>query len=112
RKVICVSIMLNSSNRLSNALQTIIGLFLHAANAPETVRELLARIGLAISTTTTHNAINNLSIQAKQDTRTFGRTMRVLYAYDNVDIYLKHSIPTITDTDSLIHLTSAIALPL
>ena len=104
--------MLNSSNRRSNALQTIIGLFLHAAQAPETVHELMARLGLAISTTTTHKSINSLAIQAKQELRSFGQTGRVLYAFDNVDIYLRHSTPVITNTEALIHLTSAIALPL
>lgn len=104
--------MLNSSNRLSNALQTVISMFLHAANAPETVHELLARMGLATSTTTTHNAINNLAIQAKQDIRTLGQTMQALYSFDNVDIFLRHATPSITHEDSLIHLTSAISFPL
>ena len=112
RKVICISVMLNTSNRCCNALQCIIGIFLHAANAPDSVHGLMARMGLAISTTTMHNAINNLTIQAKEQMRTFGQTMHVLYSFDNVDIYLRHATLTVSHGESLIHLTSAISFPL
>ncbi|KIL55525.1 hypothetical protein M378DRAFT_173576 [Amanita muscaria Koide BX008] len=72
-----------------------IGLFLHAANAPESVHELLSSIGLAVSVSTTK-----------------GQTMGMLWAFDNVDIYMRHATPTIGQSDSLIHLTSAIGVPL
>ncbi|KIL61935.1 hypothetical protein M378DRAFT_47018, partial [Amanita muscaria Koide BX008] len=112
RKVTCISILLHSSNQRCNSLQTLISLFLHAANAPETVHELLSSIGLAVSMSTTHNSINNLSLQMMKDIRTKGQTMHMLWAFDNVDIYMRHPTPTIGQSDTLIHLTSAIGIPL
>lgn len=108
-----MSIILQHVNQKCNALQTFIGLFLHATNTPETVHELLAHVGLAVSTTTTHNAVNTLSKQATERIRTLGKTMEVLYAYDNIDIQLKYSTPTVErPEDTLIHLTSATMIPL
>ncbi|KAF8319138.1 hypothetical protein F5887DRAFT_853068, partial [Amanita rubescens] len=109
----CVSILLHHVNQNCNALQTIIGLFLHATGTPETVHELLAHVGLATSTTSTNKAINNLSESAMAQIRTFGQTMNVLYAYDNIDIHMKYSTPTVEHPeDTLIHLTSATMIPL
>ena len=74
---------------------------------------MLAHVGLAISTTSTNNAVSNLSANAMKRIRTLGQTMNVLYAYDNIDIQLKYSTPTVErPEDTLIHLTSATMLPL
>ena len=61
----------------------------------------MARMGLAISTTMMHNAINNLTIQAKEQMQTFGQTMHVLYSFDNVDIYFQHATLTVSHGESL-----------
>ncbi|GLB39303.1 hypothetical protein LshimejAT787_0604650 [Lyophyllum shimeji] len=113
KKVVCVSVMLQSTNHKCNALQSIIGVFLQSCNTPETVREFLAHAGLSVSTTSINNAVNNLSKEAKAKMRELGQTFLASYAYDNLDIDLKHSVPTIEKSqDTLIHLTSGTMLPL
>ena len=104
---------MNSTNRHCNALQSLVGLFLHSCGAPETVRELLSRMGLSISTTTINKAVNHLSKEAHKEIKNEGQKLLSSYAYDNVDISLKHATPTIEKSgDTLVHLTSATLLPL
>ena len=64
-------------------------LFLHAANASEAVHELLAHMGLATSLTTMNNAISNLSRDAGTAIRANGKTLGMIYAYDNIDFNLR-----------------------
>lgn len=105
--------MAQSSNQLCNALQSVVGIFLHCCNTPETVVEFLAHIGLSISATTINNAITNLSKESITEMQRLGRTLLTAYAYDNLDIDLKHSIPTAEKAqDTLIHLTTGLMLPL
>jgi hypothetical protein len=104
---------MHSTNRRCNALQSLVGIFLHSCGAPETVRELLARIGLSISTTTINEAVNHLSEEAAMEIRKEGQTLLTSYAYDNLDINLKHTTPTVEQSaDTLYHLTTATMLPL
>ncbi|RDB20638.1 hypothetical protein Hypma_012103 [Hypsizygus marmoreus] len=113
KKVVCLSVMLQSSNHRCNALQSIIGVFLQSCNTPETVREFLAHAGLSVSTTSINKAISNLSRESELKIRQLGQMFSSLYALDNLDIDLKHSVPTIEKTqDTLIHLTSGTMLPL
>jgi hypothetical protein len=77
---------MHSTNRQCNALQSLVGIFLHSCGAPETVRELLARIGLSILTTTINEAVNNLSEEAAKEIQKEGQTLLTSYAYDNLDI--------------------------
>jgi hypothetical protein len=45
--------------------------------------------------------------------RELGKTFLTSYAYDNLDIDLKHSVPTLEKSqETLIHLTSGTMLPL
>ncbi|KAJ7599752.1 hypothetical protein C8J56DRAFT_768775, partial [Mycena floridula] len=113
KRIVCISIMMHSTNQRCNALQTLIGIFLHAANTPETVAELLAHIGVSISTTAINQVTANLSLESTRAIKALGATLLTAYAYDNVDIDLKHSVPTIENPlPTLIHLTSATLLPL
>jgi hypothetical protein len=108
-----MSIMLQSSNQHCNALQSIIGVFLKSCNAPETVCEFLAQAGLSLSSSSINNAITNLSREAGTEIRKLGKSFLTLYAYDNLDIDLKHSVPTLEKSqETLIHLTSGTMLPL
>lgn len=69
------------------------GIFLHSCGAPETVQEL--------------------SREAEIQMCSLGQTCLLLYAYDNLDIDLKHLMPTLERSeDTLVHLTSATMLPL
>ena len=104
---------MQSSNQRCNALQSVFGIFLHASNTPETVRELLSRIGVSISTGAINEAVSSLSKEAEAEVRRLGRTQLASYAYDNLDIDLKHSVPTVEKPhDTLIHLTTGTMLPL
>ena len=105
--------MLQSSNQNCNALQSIIGIFLQSCNTPETVREFLAHTGLSISTSSINNAITSLSKEAGAKIQELGKSLLTSYAYHNLDIDLKHSVPTLEKLgETLIHLTSGTMLPL
>lgn len=105
--------MMHSTNQRCNAFQSVIGVFLHAANAPETVCDLLARMGVSIATSTINNAVSSLSKEAETGIRKHGRNFLTLYAYDNLDIDLKHSVPTVEKPqDTLVHLTTGTMMPL
>ncbi|KAF9457087.1 hypothetical protein BDZ94DRAFT_1176333, partial [Collybia nuda] len=113
KKVICTSIMMQSTNQQCNALQSAIGLFLHASGKPETVWEMLSHIGVSISLDTINHTITNLSKESIDNMRTLGCTFLTSYAYDNLDTSLKHLVPTIEQPKkSLVHLTMGMMLRL
>ena len=102
-----------STNRLCNSLQSMVGVFLHASNAPETIINLLSHMGVSVAAKTVTRAIKNLSKEAHTEIRTLGQMFLTSYAYDNLDIDLKHSVPTDEKPqDTLIHITSGTLLPL
>ncbi len=104
---------MHATNRLCNTFQSAMGVFLHLCGTPETVRELMAHMGLSISTTSINDAIKNLSKDAATEIRCVGRQLTACYAYDNLDIDLKHSVPTVEQSeDTLVHLTSGTLFPL
>ena len=88
KRVVCLSILMQSTNRSCNTLQTALGIFLHSCGTLETVRELLAHMGLSISTTSINEAISNLSGAAIAETRKIGTSLLTTYAYNNLDIDL------------------------
>lgn len=105
--------MMHSTNQRCNAFQSVVGVFLHAANAPETVCDLLARMGVSVATTTINRAVLSLSKEAATGIRKQGQSFLTLYAYDNLDIDLKHSVPTVEKPqDMLVHLTTGTMMPL
>lgn len=112
KQVLCLSIMMHSTNQECNSLQSIIGVFLHACNTPDAVLELLAHLGISISPSTISSAISNLSKESSSDIRKLRRTLLTLYAYDNLDVDLKHLVPTIENPlNTLVHLTTGFMLP-
>jgi hypothetical protein len=60
--------------------------FLQSCNAPETLRELLAHMGVSVVTTTINSAIKSLSKQADVAIRHLGQSLLVSYAYNNLDV--------------------------
>ncbi|KAG6908018.1 hypothetical protein DXG01_006485 [Tephrocybe rancida] len=113
KKIVCISIMMQSSNQKCNALQSLLGIFLHACNVPQTVVELMAHLGVSISTTAINLAVASLSKESTHELKKLGRTLLTSYAYDNVDMDLKHTVPTLEKPGAtLIHLTSATLIPL
>ena len=77
------------------------------------MREFLAHAGLSVSMTTINEAVSNLVKESDQRMQKHGQTFLALYAYDNLDIDLKHSTPSFKNqSPTLIHLTTATMLPL
>lgn len=104
---------MHSTNKRCNTLQTVIGIFLHSCNAPESIMELLARMGVSIAANTVNNAVKNLSKEAQSGMQKLGQTFLASYAYNNLDIDLQHTVPTVEKPqDTLIHITSGTMLPL
>lgn len=104
---------MQSTNQKANHLQGIIGIFLYSCCTPERVVNALARMGISISMNAILSAIKSLSNEAAHSLRTLGQTLLASYAYDNVDVNLKTSMPVSENPfESLKHLTSGLLLPL
>lgn len=95
-------------------MQALVGVFLQSCNVSEQTRSFLSHLGVSVSVGTITNAINNLSREAYKEIQRLGSTLLTSYAYDNLDIDLVHSTPTMeTSTkDTLVHLTTASMFPL
>ncbi|KAJ7019237.1 hypothetical protein C8F04DRAFT_1323987 [Mycena alexandri] len=107
KKVVIISMLMQSTNQQSNMLQSVIGIFLHASNTPSKVIETLARMGISISLDSIHNAVHSLSRETFGRLRAMGRSLLVSYAYDNFDINFPNTVPTVEQsTDTLTHMTS------
>ncbi|KAG6884204.1 hypothetical protein C0992_006774 [Termitomyces sp. T32_za158] len=113
KKVVIISIIMQSTNQKTNALASIIGIFLHSCKTPEKVVEALARLGISISLNAIHNAITSLSAESANCIRALGQTLLVNYAYDNFDVNIQTSVPTVQrSATTLKHLTSGLIFPL
>ena len=105
--------MMQSTNARTNALESIIEIFLHSCGTPEKVIEALAHLGITISVNAIHYAITSLSTKSAVAIQQLGQTLLASYAYNNFDVDLKTSAPTTEkSTDTLKHLTSALLFPL
>ena len=63
--------------------------------------------------TAIYDAIKSLSVNARRALLNLGKTMCFAIAYDNIDVLLKTSVPTIEKTtENLRHLTSGLFFPL
>ncbi|KAF8336105.1 hypothetical protein F5887DRAFT_1078965 [Amanita rubescens] len=99
KKTVIISIFMQSTSQKANPFQSVFGIFLHACRAPEKVIETLAHMGISISMTAIYDAIKSLSINARRALQDLGRTMSFAIAYDNVDVLLKTSVPTVEKTE-------------
>lgn len=112
KQVVVIGIVMQSTSQKVNALESIIGIFLHSCKTPKTVIETLMRMGISISINAIHQAITSLSAKSAKVLRDLGQTLLTFYAYDNFDVDLKLSIHTTEKSeDTLKHLTSAIVFP-
>lgn len=99
---------MHSTNQECNSLQSIIGVFLHVCNMPDAVLELLVHLGVSISPSTISNAVSNLSKESSSEVHKLGKTLLTLYVYDNLDVDLKHLVPTVENPlNTLVHLTTS-----
>ncbi|KAI6109396.1 hypothetical protein EV401DRAFT_1891429 [Pisolithus croceorrhizus] len=113
KKVVVMSILMQSMNQKANALQSIIGIFLQSAHTPQKVIDTLACIRISISTETINGAIRSLLAESQNHLWTLGQSLLASYAYDNFDVDLKSHLPTVEKShDSLKHLTSGLLFPL
>ncbi|KAF7423971.1 hypothetical protein PC9H_009271 [Pleurotus ostreatus] len=100
-------------NQKANALQSVIGVFLHSCKTPEKVVETLARMGISISLTSIHRANQSLYEESAETISHLGRCLLVGFGYDNFDVNLKPSVSTVEKLgDSLKHLMSMLVFPL
>ena len=73
---------------------------------------MLAHAGFSISLTSIHTAVKLLSQDAARKIKAAVHTLTTALAYDNFDINLKSSEPTIECPSSFVSATSATAIPL
>jgi len=104
---------MQSSNQNCNTFQSVVGIFLHSCNTPETAIDLLSRLGVSVSSKTISNATHSLSREAERGMKKLGHTLLAGYVYDNLDIDFKRSVSTVEKPqDTLVHLTTGTMLPL
>ncbi|KIK80293.1 hypothetical protein PAXRUDRAFT_159026, partial [Paxillus rubicundulus Ve08.2h10] len=113
KKIIIISILIQSTNQKSNALQSIFGIFLQSTHTPQKVIETLACMGISVSVDAINAAVRSLSAESHRAIQSLGRTLLAAYAYDNFDVDLKSVDHTAEkSTESLKHLTSGLLFPL
>ncbi|EGO00456.1 hypothetical protein SERLA73DRAFT_25831, partial [Serpula lacrymans var. lacrymans S7.3] len=106
KKVVILSIMMQSANQKSNALQSMIGIFLQSSHSPEKVIDAMACMGVSISPSAIHSAIWLLSADSHCNICALGQAILASYAYDNFDVDLKSHQPVAEkSSDTLKHLT-------
>ncbi|KAF7296795.1 hypothetical protein MIND_00910500 [Mycena indigotica] len=107
KQVVCLSILINNRNTHCNVLQTLVGVFLHACNTPESVVNFLSHAGISNAPSTINSCVSSLSDDSTTVIHTSTTDCENAYTYDNVDIDLKHSTSTADQpTTTLIHMTS------
>ncbi|KAI0635479.1 hypothetical protein C8Q77DRAFT_1053626 [Trametes polyzona] len=107
RVVVIINILMQTQDQRCNALQSVIGIFLHSCGAPEKLIKLLSRMGISVAQTTIHRAIKSLQDYSIDDVQLLGRTLLVSYAFDNLDFKVPSGIPTIDKpADGLVHITT------
>ena len=107
-----ISIFAQSTNEQCNYLQSVLGIFFHSTSVPEKVIEMLAHAGLSISLTLIHTAVKSLSQDAVHKIKAAVHTLTTALAYNNFDLNLKSSEPTMEHPSSFVSATSATAIPL
>ncbi|EJF56829.1 hypothetical protein DICSQDRAFT_70649, partial [Dichomitus squalens LYAD-421 SS1] len=107
KAVVIISILLQHRDQRCNTLQSTFGIFLHSCNAPEKLIKVLAHMGLSMSLTSVHRALNSLAIHSEKTLVDLGQTHLTAYAYDNFDVDDVALVPTVEGSrERLMHLTS------
>ncbi|KAI0686457.1 hypothetical protein BC835DRAFT_1408580 [Cytidiella melzeri] len=104
---------MHGRNQKANWLQSACGIFLHAMHAPQKLVDSLAHMGISIAQSTIHRLLDLLGIHILATAQQLARTLVAAYAYDNLDIEFKPSVPTVERTgDTLKHFTTSMIFPL
>lgn len=109
-----LSILTQGRDPRCNALQSILGIFCHACNAPEKLVKVLSKMGVAISLESVRRATLSLSEKSSRSIQKLGGSHLASYGLDNFDLLLKAQVHTVDDTRELgmLHMTSGTLLPL
>ncbi|KAG1817860.1 hypothetical protein EV424DRAFT_1324185, partial [Suillus variegatus] len=113
KKVVIFSIIMQTANQKSNMFQSIFGIFLQSAHAPQKVIETLSWMGICVSIDSINTAVMSLSKEAHRGISALGRTLLASYAYNNFDVDLKSTVHTVDKSEhTLKHLTAGLLFPL
>jgi hypothetical protein len=105
--------MAQNASQRAHYLQSMLGIFLQSAHAPQKVIETLAHMELSTSLSSINGGIRSHSQESSNTIKAIGHTMLASYVYDNFDIDLKTLDQRVEiSNDSLKHLTSGILFPL
>jgi hypothetical protein len=108
-----MSIILHNANQRCNILQSVIGVYIHTANTPEDVVDIMARLGVSISSSSINAAISSLSADATQEILKVAMTGTMMFGWDNFDVQLKPLVPRIEDPqNNMLNMTSGTFIPL
>ncbi|KAL1658513.1 hypothetical protein GGF50DRAFT_120789 [Schizophyllum commune] len=111
KRLVCMSILMQSVNQKCNAFQATVGIYLKSCNTPERVVDCLQRMGISISQDSIYSAINSLSLEAIEQLRHMGQSLLIGYIFDNLDIDFSHATSTVENAgDTLAHLTAGTAV--
>lgn len=80
---------MQNTNQRCNALQSVVGMYMHSCNAPEASIELLAHMGCSVSTTTINSTVTSLSKKSAVTIQNLGMTLLTSLLYDNLDADIK-----------------------
>ncbi|KAI0632072.1 hypothetical protein C8Q77DRAFT_1060511 [Trametes polyzona] len=109
-----LSILTQSRDPRCNALQSTLGVFFHSCNAPERLVKVMTKVGISISVASVRRAVLSMSDKTGDKIESFGRSLLVSYAFDNLDILMKALVPTVDDPHArgMLHLASGTLLRL
>ncbi|EJF62761.1 hypothetical protein DICSQDRAFT_18389, partial [Dichomitus squalens LYAD-421 SS1] len=106
KAAVIISILLHHRDQHCNTLQSTFGIFLHSCNAPEKLIKILAHMGLSISLTSVHRALNSLAAHSERTLVRLGQSLLTFYGYDNFDAEKVSLVPTVEGSkERLMHLT-------
>ncbi|KAI0687860.1 hypothetical protein BC835DRAFT_1285935, partial [Cytidiella melzeri] len=114
KKVIVSSINMQGCNQNSAWLQSMCEIFLHAIPPPpKKLIDSLAHMGISILQPTMNQLLNSLGKHILADAQKLAATFIAAYAYNNLNIEFKPSVPAIKRAgEKLKHFTTSIIFPL
>ncbi|KAH9847343.1 hypothetical protein C2E23DRAFT_765333, partial [Lenzites betulinus] len=111
---VILSILAQGRDPRCNALQSIVGIFCHACNAPEKLVKVLSKMGVSVSLKSVHRAIISLSHKSSESIEELGATLLASIGFDNFDQLLKALVATVDDPRArgMLHMASGTLLRL
>ncbi|KAG8750593.1 hypothetical protein FRC14_000370 [Serendipita sp. 396] len=96
-----------TKNQKANALQSLVSVYFRSTDTPERVIQIMARMGISLSTTSGLQAIASLSKYAENRVKEVGKTLLAAPAYDNINIAFKVTNPTHENQSRMVNMTTA-----